>query len=177
MKFPKIPKIIKKNLVVVYVIIFLLIASVLVYVYFYGSFRENAVTLTQAQQDDLYNKVKVSAQSNINDAKQISGNIILDVNNAKIPTGNALPSDLTAKIIPAFAKITSDKSANDTNRKIITGNTTIKANDPKIDWLTPIASAYGSAITKIPGCDMSESEKKIRQTKDPSFKSLACPIK
>jgi hypothetical protein len=59
MKFPKLPKIFKKNLFVVYVIIFLLIASVLVF-YFYGSFREGACTdgptcLTDAS--DNYNDI------------------------------------------------------------------------------------------------------------------------
>ena len=172
MKLPKIPKIFKKNYLVIYVIIFLLIVSVLVFFYFKGFFREGALTIEQQKLSPT--QMEINANYNVEGSKTLANIINKDVKDAKIPLGSTLTGNTLSKVQSEFDTITAEKSRNlDYSNFVDKG----KPLNERHNWASQVQSNYSTYKTNIPGCDMTEDAKKKKKDKDPTFKIIDCPIK
>ena len=109
MKFPKLSKLFKKKYIVIYVIIFLLIVSVLVF-YFYGSLREGALTKAESQYSPEV--MNTNAIANVDDSKLLGNLITSDIKSANIPVGSTLTGNTLSKVQSDLDTITAEKLKN-----------------------------------------------------------------
>jgi len=175
MKFPKLPKLFKKKYVVIYVIIFLLIASVLVF-YFYGSFREGVLTTAEMEQNANYN---------VRDSKIVYGNIDLDLkaaNISQIPDGKTITGNIVNKLQTEFNTIAAEVNKNITYSSVVDAG---KKPENRHAWASDANNQSDSYRIQIPGCNSKLELVKIEQNKEaikkdpkiPVYVSPICPIK
>ena len=165
MKFPKLPKLFKKKYVVIYVIIFLLIASVLVF-YFYGSLREGALTKAESQYPPEV--METNAKANVTDSILLGNLIIKDVKDANIPVGSTLTGNILSKVQSKFDTITAEKIKNQDYSKYID-------KDQTKNYAKNVQKNYGGPRNSIPGCDL-VAEKRKKAADPNNYKIIPCPI-
>jgi len=170
MKFPKLPKLFKKKYVVIYIIVFLLIASLFIF-YFYGSFREK---LTDAQKNLKPDDMKTNAELNTKDSEMLRNLIVNDIKAANIPVGQTLTGNILTKVQTEFDTITAEKLNNGDYAAAYSKNLNLSL-DKRPNWASDVQKNY--VQTKVPGCDITEEEKRKRKEKDPNYKIIPCPIK
>ena len=164
MKFPKLSKLFKKKYIVIYVIIFLLIASVLVF-YFYGPFREGALTKAESQYPP--DKMEKNAKDNVTDSILLGNLITRDVKSANIPVGSTLTGNVLTTVQSELDTITAQKLKNLDYSKYID-------KDQTKDYQGKVQKNYGGPKNSIPGCDLVAEQRK--KAADSNYKIIPCPV-
>jgi len=171
MKFPKLRKIFKKKYVVIYVVIFLLIVSAILYVYFYGSFREGV--LTQVQKNLKPEDMSGNAWSNITNSQIIGNTISRDISAANIPVGSTLTGNVLTKVQNEFNTLTAEKMNNEDYASIYSSQLKLPL-DKRPNWASQANTNYGGNRDMVPGCNkiLEDRKKKENQNYIPPI----CPI-
>ena len=164
MKFPKLSKLFKKKYIVIYVIIFLLIVSVLVF-YFYGSLREGALTKAESQYSPEV--MNTNAIANVDDSKLLGNLITSDIKSANIPVGSTLTGNTLSKVQSDLDTITAEKLKNLDYSKYID-------KDQTKNYQGKVQNNYGAPKLMIPGCDLVAEQRK--KAADPKYKIIPCPV-
>lgn len=164
MKFPKLSKLFKKKYIVIYVIVFLLIASVLVF-YFYGSLREGALTKAESQYSPEV--METNAKANVTDSILLGNLITSDIKSANIQVGSSLTGNILSKVQSELDTITAEKLKNQDYSKYID-------KDQTKNYASKVQNNYGGPKNSIPGCDLKAEQRK--KAADPNYKIIPCPV-